>query len=83
MVKRFNAVITKEEKWYVARCVELGVVSQGKSIEEAKVNLKEAVELYLESFGSEDLPESTGEVILYPLERCSEFSSNADLPVKS
>jgi predicted RNase H-like HicB family nuclease len=62
------AIISKEEKWYVAHCVELGVVSQGKTIEEAKVNLQEAVELYLESFGTEDLPESTGEVVFYPLE---------------
>ncbi|HYN74397.1 MAG TPA: type II toxin-antitoxin system HicB family antitoxin [Candidatus Methanoperedens sp.] len=46
------AIISKEEKWYVAHCVELGVVSQGKTIEEAKANLQEAVELYLESFGS-------------------------------
>jgi predicted RNase H-like HicB family nuclease len=51
------AVISKEEKWYVANCVELGVVSQGKTIEEAKANLQEAVKLYLESFGSEDLTE--------------------------
>jgi predicted RNase H-like HicB family nuclease len=65
------AIISKEEKWYVAHCVELGVVSQGKTIEEAKVNLQEAVELYLESFGSEDLPESTGEVVFYPLEVAS------------
>lgn len=68
MSKKFTAVITKEEKWYVAHCVELGVVSQGKTIEEAQANLKEAVELYLESFGAEDLPESIGEVVLYPLE---------------
>ncbi|MEE9200003.1 MAG: type II toxin-antitoxin system HicB family antitoxin [Candidatus Brocadiales bacterium] len=68
MSKKFNAVITKEEKWYVSHCVELGVVSQGETIDEAKANLKEAVELYLESFGTEDLPESEGEVILYPLE---------------
>jgi len=68
MSKKFTAVITKEEKWYVARCVELGVVSQGKTIEEAQANLKEAVELYLESFGTEDLPESLGEVVFYPLE---------------
>ncbi|MBI5562960.1 MAG: type II toxin-antitoxin system HicB family antitoxin [Deltaproteobacteria bacterium] len=54
--------------WYVALCVELGVVSQGKTIEEAQTNLKEAVELYLESFGTEDLPENTGAVVLYPLE---------------
>lgn len=68
MSKKFTAVITKEEKWYVAHCVELGVVSQGKTIEAAQVNLKEAVDLYLESFGTEDLPESAGEVLLYPFE---------------
>lgn len=68
MPKKFTAVITKEEKWYVAHCVELGVVSQGKTIEEAQINLKEAVVLYLDSFGSDDMPESTGEVVLYPLE---------------
>jgi len=45
---KFTGVITKEEKWYVAHCIELGVVSQGKTIEEAQANLKEAVELYLE-----------------------------------
>ena len=68
MSRRFTALITKEEKWYVARCVELGVVSQGKTIEEAQANLKEAVELYIESFGVEDLPENMGEVVFYPLE---------------
>jgi predicted RNase H-like HicB family nuclease len=61
-------VISKEERWYVGHCVELGVVSQGKTIEEARANLKEAVELYIESFGTQDLPESKGEVLLYPLE---------------
>jgi len=68
MSKKFTAVITKEEKWYVAHCLELGVVSQGKTIEESQANLKEAVELYLESFGEEDLPETTGEIVLYPFE---------------
>ena len=38
----------QEGKWFVARCAELGVVSQGKTIQEAQENLKEAVELYLE-----------------------------------
>jgi len=68
MSKRFTAVINREGEWFVAHCVELGVVSQGKSIEEAQANLKEAVELYIESFGSDDMPESSGEVVLYPLE---------------
>jgi predicted RNase H-like HicB family nuclease len=34
---------------YSALCPELGVASQGETIEEAETNLKEAVELYLES----------------------------------
>ena len=68
MSKRFTAVINKEEEWFVAHCIELGVVSQGKTIEEAQANLKEAVELYIESFGVEELPESLGEVVLYPLQ---------------
>jgi predicted RNase H-like HicB family nuclease len=68
MPRKFTAVITKEEKWYVAHCLELGVVSQGKTIEESQANLREAVELYLESFGQEDLPETTGEIVLYPFE---------------
>ena len=33
---------------YVARAIELGVVSQGSTLEEAKENLKQAIELYLE-----------------------------------
>ena len=51
MSKKFTAVIMKEDEWYVAHCVELGVVSQGKTIDEAQSNLKEAVELCIESFG--------------------------------
>ena len=49
MKYRFTTIITQEDKWFVARAVELGVVSQGKSVEEAENNLKEAVELYLEN----------------------------------
>ncbi len=48
MTYKFTSVINKEGKWYVARCIELGVTSQGKTIEKAQENLKEAVELYLE-----------------------------------
>ena len=44
----FSAVIHKEGKMYVADCPELGTVSQGDSIEEAIMNLKEASELFLE-----------------------------------
>ena len=49
---KFTTLIQKEGVWYVARCVELGVVSQGKTIESAEENLKEAVALYLEGMPS-------------------------------
>ena len=45
-----TAVIHKEEDLYVAECPEANTVSQGKTIEEAIANLKEATELYLEEF---------------------------------
>jgi len=45
-----TAVLKKEENMYVAENPETGVVSQGKSIDEAVANLKEAVELYLTEF---------------------------------
>ncbi len=47
----FTAVIRKGEKQYVALCPEVDVVSQGKTIEQAIANLKEAVGLYVEEAG--------------------------------
>jgi predicted RNase H-like HicB family nuclease len=32
------------------------VTSQGETLEDAEKNIKEAIELYIESFGTEDLP---------------------------
>ena len=43
-----SAVVWREEGIYVALCPEFDVASQGKSVEEALRNLKEALELYLE-----------------------------------
>jgi predicted RNase H-like HicB family nuclease len=48
MSHQTTVVITKEGKWYVARSAELGVASQGRSVDEARQNLKEALELFLE-----------------------------------
>ena len=47
--RRFTAVIYREDGDYVALCPELDVASQGASVEEASANLREAVELFLES----------------------------------
>jgi predicted RNase H-like HicB family nuclease len=50
MTYRFPVLITKEEDFYVARCPELGVTSQGDGVENARGNLREAIELYLETW---------------------------------
>jgi predicted RNase H-like HicB family nuclease len=44
----FHSVIWKEDNWFVARCVEVNVASQGKNRKEAVANLREALELYFE-----------------------------------
>ncbi len=43
-----TVVIQKDDKWYVAKCIENGVASQGKTIDEALNNLREAIALYYE-----------------------------------
>jgi predicted RNase H-like HicB family nuclease len=45
---RLTAAITHEPPWYVARCLEVEVASQGASVEEALASLREALELYFE-----------------------------------
>lgn len=52
-----TAVITREDDTYVALCPELGVATQGKSFDEAKDNLIEAVELLLEELTPAELEE--------------------------
>jgi predicted RNase H-like HicB family nuclease len=48
MTIKVTVIVQKEDNWYVAKCVENNVASQGKTIEEAIINLKEALELYYE-----------------------------------
>ncbi len=48
MSYKTNVLVTKEDDWYVASSIETNVVSQGKTIEDAISNLKEALELYFE-----------------------------------
>lgn len=44
--RTLTAVITRESTWYVARCLQVEVTSQGPTVEDALANLKEALELY-------------------------------------
>lgn len=54
-MRTFTAIIQKEEDMYVAKCAEIGTISQGFTVEEAISNLREATELYLEEFPLKDI----------------------------
>lgn len=47
-MKNFHYVVWKEGKWFVARCLEVEVASQGNTEKAAVKNLMEALELYFE-----------------------------------
>lgn len=46
---QLTAVIERDDDWFVATCPEVDVVSQGRTVEEARANLLEAVELFFEA----------------------------------
>jgi predicted RNase H-like HicB family nuclease len=50
VVVRHSAIIHREDNWYVAECPEVGIASQGSTVEKATENLREATELYFEEF---------------------------------
>ena len=47
--RQLTAIIERENDGYVALCPELDVASQGSTIEEARTNLQEALELFFET----------------------------------
>lgn len=57
MKRSFTALIEHESGGYVALCPELDVASQGDTVEEAKANLIEAVELFLETASQSEIEE--------------------------
>jgi len=55
--------IKKSEKYWVARIPELGVTTQGATEEEAKANLKEALELHIEAMADYAIEHGQIEVV--------------------
>ncbi|GAB4380035.1 MAG: type II toxin-antitoxin system HicB family antitoxin [Elainellaceae cyanobacterium] len=47
-IQQFTALIEREENGYVSLCPELDIASQGDTVEEARNNLIEAIELFFE-----------------------------------
>jgi len=55
MIKQLTAIIEKEDDGYVALCPEVDVASQGDTVDEARKNLKEALELFFEMASPEEI----------------------------
>ncbi len=54
---QFTAVIEREDNMYVALCPELDIASQGETVEGARTNLKEAIELFFETASQQEIGE--------------------------
>ncbi len=65
MSQKVGVVIEKDERGYYAYCPELeGCQTQGDSLEEVLSNIKEAIELYLETLSEEERNASLSKEIL-------------------
>lgn len=63
MSKRLTAVIHREGDGFVALCPELDTASQGNSIESARDNLREALELFFECASPSEVQQRLGEEV--------------------
>ena len=61
-------MIQQEDDWYIAKCVENDVASQGKTIDEAIGNLKEAIALYYEDEKEEIILPKNDQIFVTTLE---------------
>jgi predicted RNase H-like HicB family nuclease len=55
--QQFTAIIEREEGSYIALCPELDIASQGETVEQARLNLVEAIELFFESASPQEVIE--------------------------
>lgn len=55
MQKQLTAFIEREGNGYISLCPELDIASQGDTIEEARDNLREALELFFETASPEEI----------------------------
>ena len=67
--RQLTAIIEREGDGYVALCPELDIASQGDTIEQARENLREALELFFESASPEEITQRLhGEIYITQLE---------------
>lgn len=63
MVRQLTAIIERENDGYVALCPDLDIASQGATIEEARNNLREALELFFETASPEEVKQRLHEEV--------------------
>ena len=60
MNKLLTAIIQREDDGFVALCPELDIASQGETIEAARENLREALELFFECAPASEIEQRLG-----------------------
>jgi len=55
--KQLTAIIEREGSGYVSFCPQLDIASQGDTIQEARENLREALELFFEAASPSEIQE--------------------------
>ena len=63
MLKQLTAIIEREGDGYVSLCPEVDIASQGSTIEDARKNLKEALELFFETASPEEFQQRLHEEV--------------------
>ena len=63
MTRSFTAIIEREDDGYVATCPDLEIASQGETVSEARANLSEAIELFLETASATEIKRRLGSEI--------------------
>ncbi len=63
MTRQLTAIIEREGDGYVALCPELDIASQGDTVESARDNLREAIELFFESASKQEINQRLHEEI--------------------
>lgn len=66
--KTIKAFIRKGEKYFIAECLEINVVTQGKTLDETIANLREAVLLHLEDENPEEFGLEKNPTLLLTME---------------
>ena len=63
MQKQMTAIIEREGDGYVSLCPELDIASQGNTIEEARNNLREALDLFFETASPQEIKQRLHEEV--------------------